>query len=72
MSGKEISDIIFSFGVVGWIPIYFLFSGITKVVNAIKGNNTKEGGIEVSCGYKDDEKDEKMNNDKNDDERTKG
>lgn len=69
MSGKEISDIIFSVGVVGWIPIYFLFSGITKVVNAIKGNNTKEGGIEVSCGYKDDEK---MNNDKNDDERTKG
>lgn len=62
MSGKEISDIIFSFGVVGWIPIYFLFSGITKVVNAIKGNDAKKSEVEISCDYKDDKKNEKLNN----------
>ena len=41
MSGEDITNIIVSFGLVGWIPIYFLFGGITKVVCAFKGNLNK-------------------------------
>lgn len=42
MGGKEIVDIIIAVGVFGWIPIYFLFNGIAKVVNAIKRNTNEE------------------------------
>lgn len=42
MSGEDITNIIISFGLVGWIPIYFLFGGITKVVCAFKGSKSKE------------------------------
>lgn len=39
MSGEDITNIIISFGLVGWIPIYFLFGGITKVICAFKGKD---------------------------------
>ena len=42
MSGEDITNIIISFGLVGWIPIYFLFGGITKVVCAFKGKDEKQ------------------------------
>ena len=65
MSGEDIANIIVSFGLVGWIPIYFLFGGIAKVVCAIKGdnkmkhitndshkenNNGEQNGINLSSG----------------------
>lgn len=42
MSGEDITNIIISFGLVGWIPIYFLFGGITKVVCALKEAKAKK------------------------------
>ena len=42
MSGEDITNIIISFGLVGWIPIYFLFGGITKIVCAFKGSKSEE------------------------------
>lgn len=46
MSGEDIASIIISLGLTAWIPIYFLFGGIAKVVNAIKGNPNEKNKIE--------------------------
>ncbi len=43
MTGKEIENIIMAIGLVGLIPILAIFSGITKVVSAFKGNYTGSG-----------------------------
>lgn len=47
MTGKEIENIIYAIGLVGWIPIFALFSGIAKVISAFK-NNYSGGGIDVN------------------------
>ncbi len=47
MTGKEIENIIMAIGLVGWIPILAIFSGIAKVVSAFKGNYT-DSGITIS------------------------
>jgi len=39
LTGKEIENIIYAIGLVGWIPIFAIFSGIAKVVSAFKGNH---------------------------------
>ena len=67
MSGKEISDIICTVGVFGWIPIYFFFSGIVKIVVAIKGKSKDKGNdikksdseIIISWGCNSDKKNKK-------------
>lgn len=43
MTGKEIKNIIMAIGLVGWIPILAIFSGIAIVVSAFKGNYTGSG-----------------------------
>lgn len=37
MTGEEIFGLIGIFGLVGWIPIWFFFNGIVKVIRAFKG-----------------------------------
>ena len=37
MTGEDISGIIAIIGIVGWIPIWFFFNGIVKVIRAFKG-----------------------------------
>lgn len=37
MTGKDIFEIIAIIGIVGWIPIWFFFNGIVKVIRAFKG-----------------------------------
>lgn len=36
MSGLEVVGCIMVFSLVGWIPIYFFFNGMTDVILAIK------------------------------------
>lgn len=36
MTGKEIENIIYAIGLIGWIPILAIFSGIAKVISALK------------------------------------
>lgn len=51
MTGKEIENIIYAIGVIGWIPILALFSGIAKVISAFKGNYTGGNGINVDIKH---------------------
>lgn len=37
MSANEISLIVLCIGVFGWIPIWFFFNGIVKIIRAFKG-----------------------------------
>lgn len=37
MESYDIALIIMVFGVLGWIPIWFFFNGIVKVIRAFKG-----------------------------------
>ena len=37
MTGEDIFRIIGIIGIVGWIPIWFFFNGIVKVIRAFKG-----------------------------------
>ena len=37
MTDEDISGIIAIIGIVGWIPIWFFFNGIVKVIRAFKG-----------------------------------
>ena len=37
MASYDIALIIMVFGVLGWIPIWFFFNGIVKVIRAFKG-----------------------------------
>ncbi len=37
VTADEISWIICCFGLFGWIPIWFFFSGIVKIIRAFKG-----------------------------------
>ena len=37
MTGEDIFGIIAIMGIVGWIPIWFFFNGIVKVIRAFKG-----------------------------------
>lgn len=64
MTGKEIADIVIAIGFTSWIPIFFFFGGIAKVVNAIKGNTDTNNGINVDVSYddKNDEESENMDN----------
>lgn len=57
MTGKEIENIICAIGLVGWIPILALFSGIAKVVSAFKGNYSG-GGVDISIENNSDDNDE--------------
>ena len=45
MTGKEIENIIYAIGLIGWIPILAIFSGIAKVIAAFKGNYTGGNGV---------------------------
>lgn len=58
MTGKEIVDIIAAIGFFGWIPIYFFFNGIAKVIGVIKGNKLNDnGGISINISHDDEEDD---------------
>ena len=52
MTGKEIVDIILALGLIGWIPILAIFSGIAKVISAFKGNYSGDG-ITINSESKD-------------------
>ena len=52
MTGEEIVNIICAVGLVGWIPILAIFSGIAKVVSAFKGNYP-DGRIIISSETED-------------------
>lgn len=45
MTGKEIENIIYAIGLIWWIPILAIFSGIAKVIAAFKGNYTGGNGV---------------------------
>ena len=38
MTEKAISNIVVTICLIGWVPIYFFFGGIAKVIFAIKMN----------------------------------
>ena len=37
MESYDIALIIMAFGILGWIPIWFFFNGVVKVIRAFKG-----------------------------------
>lgn len=51
MTGEEIKNIIYAIGLIGWIPILAVFSGIAKVVSAFKGNYTGGDGINIDIKH---------------------
>ncbi len=57
MTGKEIENIILAIGLIGWVPILAVFSGIAKVISAFKGNYTggKGSNIDIKHNSDDDE-----------------
>ena len=58
MTGKEIVDIILALGLIGWIPILAVFSGIAKVVSAFKGNYTGGKGVNIDIQHSSDDENE--------------
>lgn len=58
MTGKEIENIIYAIGLIGWIPILAIFSGIAKVISAFKGNYTGGNGINIDIKHNSDDCDE--------------
>ena len=58
MKEKEIYDIVCAICLVGWIPIFALFSGIAKVISAFKGNYTGVNGINVDIKHNVDDNEE--------------
>lgn len=42
MDSFDIVMIILTFGVVGWIPIWFFFDGIEKIIRAFRNNKYVE------------------------------
>lgn len=58
MTGKEIENIIYAIGLIGWIPILAIFSGIAKVISAFKGNYTGGNGVNIDIKHNSDDYDE--------------
>ena len=58
MTGKEIENIVCIIGLVGWIPILAVFSGIAKVISAFKGNYTGGNGINIDIKHNSDDEEE--------------
>ncbi len=58
MTGKEIENIIYAVGLIGWIPILAIFSGIAKVISAFKGNYNGGNGINIDIKHNSDDCDE--------------
>lgn len=51
LTGKEIENIIYAIGLIGWIPILAIFSGIAKVISAFKGNYTGGNGVNIDIKH---------------------
>lgn len=51
MTGQEIENIIGVICLVGWIPILAIFSGIAKVISALKGNYTGGNGVNIDIKH---------------------
>lgn len=58
MTGKEIENIIYAIGLIGWIPILAIFSSIAKVIVAFKGNYTGGNGVNIDIKHNSDDCDE--------------
>lgn len=58
MTGKEIENIIYAIGLIGWIPILAIFSGIAKVIAAFKGNYIGGNGVSIDIKHNSDDCDE--------------
>lgn len=51
MTGKEIENIIYAIGLIGWVPIIAIFSGIAKVITAFKENYTGGNGVNIDIKH---------------------
>lgn len=65
MNGKDISDIIWAVGLIGWVPIWVLFNGLSKVILAIRGKKSENGGfnVDIKNTYESNKKEAKDEND---------